>query len=103
MASPYILTVCAVGGAIARKFFMQKGLGEYKGVFMVTIFEGSHITAACLPGCIVMDEMASIPWWRYITYWLSVCLIICGLLVTKLNCLKHLKIHREILRDCCCW
>jgi len=79
--TPYILAICAAGGAIVGHLFMRKGLGEYKGVFMVTIFEGAHITAGCLSGCIVMEEMAGAPWWRYILYWVSVTLIISGMLI----------------------
>eukprot|EP00929_Paragymnodinium_shiwhaense_P053750 TRINITY_DN26924_c0_g1_i1.p1 TRINITY_DN26924_c0_g1~~TRINITY_DN26924_c0_g1_i1.p1 ORF type:complete len:440 (-),score=101.91 TRINITY_DN26924_c0_g1_i1:155-1474(-) len=83
--TPYILTAFAAGGAVAGHIFMRKGLGEYKGVFMVTIFEGAHITAACFSGCVVMEEMAGAPWWRYILYWVSVCCIIAGLLVINLQ------------------
>mmetsp|Transcript_98602 Transcript_98602/g.299266 ORF Transcript_98602/g.299266 Transcript_98602/m.299266 type:complete len:378 (+) Transcript_98602:2-1135(+) len=79
--TPYILAAAAGGGAIIGHLFMRKGLGEYKGVFMVTIFEGAHISAGCLSGCIVMEEMAGAPWWRYLMYWFSVMLIIAGMLV----------------------
>mmetsp|Transcript_55780 Transcript_55780/g.149347 ORF Transcript_55780/g.149347 Transcript_55780/m.149347 type:complete len:97 (-) Transcript_55780:65-355(-) len=50
---------------------------------MVTIFEGAHITCGCLSGCIVMEEMAGVPWWRYCCYWLSVALIIAGILIVN--------------------
>jgi len=59
--TPYILAAAAGGGAVFGHIFMRKGLGEYKGVFMVTIFEGAHISAACLSGCVVMEEMAGAP------------------------------------------
>jgi len=78
--TPYACIACAAGGAIVGHMFMRKGLGEYKGVFMVTIFEGAHISAACLSGCIVMSEMAGAPWWRYCCYWASVGLIVAGML-----------------------
>jgi len=79
--TPYFLAVCAAGGAVAGHIFMREGLGEYKGVFMVTIFEGAHISAGCLSGCIVMEEMAGAPWWRYILYWVGVTVIILGMLI----------------------
>lgn len=79
--TPYILIVCAAAGAIVGHIFMRKGLGEYKGIFMVTIFEGAHITAACLSGCIVMSEMAHAPWWKYVFYWLSVLVIVSGMVL----------------------
>jgi len=79
--TPYLLAGAAAGGAIVGHIFMRKGLGEYKGVFMVTIFEGAHISAGCLSGCVVMEEMAGAPWWRYVMYWFSVVLIIAGMLV----------------------
>lgn len=78
--TPYICLICAAGGAIIGHMFMRKGLGEYKGVFMVTIFEGAHISAACLSGCVVMSEMSGAEWWRYVCYWASVGLIIGGML-----------------------
>mmetsp|Transcript_117605 Transcript_117605/g.213869 ORF Transcript_117605/g.213869 Transcript_117605/m.213869 type:complete len:394 (-) Transcript_117605:104-1285(-) len=78
--TPYILIGVAVAGAIIGHIFMRKGLGEYKGVFMVTIFEGAHIAAACLSGCVVMSEMSGAAWWRYVSYWASVCLITVGML-----------------------
>merc|ERR1719188_2444819 len=60
---------------------MRKGLSEYKGIFMITIFEGAHISTACLSGCIVMEEMVGAPFWRYILYWASVLCIVVGMLV----------------------
>jgi hypothetical protein len=78
--TPYACMACAAAGAIVGHVFMRKGLGEYKGVFMVTIFEGAHITAACLSGCVVMSEMGGAPWWRYVCYWASVGMIVAGML-----------------------
>lgn len=78
--TPYLMGGCAAAGAVIGHMFMRKGLGEYKGVFMVTIFEGAHITAACLSGCVVMSEMSGAPWWRYLCYWASVAAIIGGML-----------------------
>mmetsp|Transcript_89655 Transcript_89655/g.141542 ORF Transcript_89655/g.141542 Transcript_89655/m.141542 type:complete len:424 (-) Transcript_89655:154-1425(-) len=83
--TPYICLVCAAGGAIVGHMFMRKGLGEYKGVFMVTIFEGAHISAACLSGCIVMSEMSGAAWWRYLSYWASVFCIIAGMLIINVK------------------
>lgn len=82
--TPYILTMFAAGGAVCGHMFMRKGLGEYKGIFMVTIFEGAHITAACLSGCIVMEEMVGAPAWKYILYWVSVSIIVAGMLVINM-------------------
>lgn len=91
--TPYLLAACAAGGAVYGHIVMRKGLGEYKGVFMVTIFEGAHITAACLSGCVVMEEMAGAPWWRYVLYWTAVVVIVCGMLAINLAAqdsqLKH--------------
>jgi len=79
--TPYILLAGAAGGAVLGHVFMRKGLGEYKGIFMVTIFEGAHITAACLSGCVVMEEMAHAPWWQYVLYWMSVSMIVGGMVL----------------------
>lgn len=79
--TPYVMAVAAIGGAVCGHIFMRRGLGEYKGIYMVTIFEGAHITCACFSGCVVMEEMAGAPWWRYALYWSSVCLIVLGMLV----------------------
>jgi len=85
--TPYLLLAVAAGGAILGHIFMKKGLGEYKGVFMVTIFEGAHISAACLSGCVVMQEMAHAPWWRYLFYWISVGTIVSGMLLINTSAL----------------
>lgn len=82
--TPYILAAAAGCGAVYGHIFMRKGLGEYKGVFMVTIFEGAHISAACLSGCVVMEEMVGAPVWQYIMYWLSVLAIVLGMLVINM-------------------
>lgn len=82
--TPYMLAAAAAAGAVCGHLFMRKGLGEYKGIFMVTIFEGAHITAACLSGCVVMEEMAGAPWWRYMLYWMSVLLIVSGMLAINM-------------------
>lgn len=79
--TPYILIAGAACGAVFGHIFMRKGLGEYKGVFMVTIFEGAHITAACLSGCVVMSELANAPWRQCACYWLSVGLLVVGMAV----------------------
>mmetsp|Transcript_22078 Transcript_22078/g.61872 ORF Transcript_22078/g.61872 Transcript_22078/m.61872 type:complete len:391 (+) Transcript_22078:65-1237(+) len=79
--TPYICVGCAAAGAVLGHIFMRKGLGEYKGVFMVTIFEGAHITAACLSGCVVMEEMAHAAWWQYSLYWVSVLVLVAGMLL----------------------
>lgn len=79
--TPYLCVAGAAGGAILGHIFMRKGLGEYKGIFMVTMFEGAHITAACLSGCVVMEEMAHAPWWRYSLYWASVLTLVAGMCV----------------------
>lgn len=79
--TPYACVIAAVTGAVLGHIFMRKGLGEYKGVFMVTIFEGAHVTAACLSGCVVMSEMANVEWWKQILYWLSLLTLVAGILV----------------------
>lgn len=83
--TPYVLIGAAAGGAILGHVFMRKGLGEYKGVFMVTIFQGAHITSACFSGCVVMSEMAHAPWWRYLFYWVGVSMIVTGMVLINKN------------------
>jgi hypothetical protein len=77
--TPYLLLISAGAGAVLGHLYMRKGLGEYKGVFFVTIFEGAHITAACLSGCVVMSEMATASWSQFVMYWLSVAVILSGM------------------------
>mmetsp|Transcript_97457 Transcript_97457/g.281198 ORF Transcript_97457/g.281198 Transcript_97457/m.281198 type:complete len:384 (-) Transcript_97457:126-1277(-) len=79
--TPYVLLGGAAAGAILGHLVMRRGLGEYKGVFMVTIFEGAHISAACLSGCVVMEEMRHAPWWQYILYWISIGVILSGMVL----------------------
>lgn len=78
--TPYLLLLGALGGPLCGHVFMKKGLAEYKGVFMVTTYEGVHITVACLSGCVVMEEMSGAPWSSVVKYWCGVGLIVSGLL-----------------------
>mmetsp|Transcript_8623 Transcript_8623/g.24210 ORF Transcript_8623/g.24210 Transcript_8623/m.24210 type:complete len:324 (+) Transcript_8623:52-1023(+) len=82
--TPYFLLLATLGGPFCGHLLMRKGLAEYKGVFMVTIFEGAHIVAACLSGCIVMEEMADATWHRYKRYWFGVVLIVSGLVTINI-------------------
>mmetsp|Transcript_33275 Transcript_33275/g.77023 ORF Transcript_33275/g.77023 Transcript_33275/m.77023 type:complete len:164 (+) Transcript_33275:2-493(+) len=67
---------------------MLRGLVEYKGIFMVTIFEGAHICAACLSGCIVMEEMAHAPWWQYSLYWVALWTIVAGMVLINTSAVE---------------
>lgn len=80
-ATPYLLLIATVSGPIFGHILMRKALAEFKGVYMVTVFEGAHIAAACLSGCVVMREMADATWENWFLYWLGVVLILGGLAV----------------------
>jgi small basic protein len=79
--TPYLLILAAVCGALLGNFYMQRGLVEYKGVYMVTVFEGAHIAAACLSGFVVMEEMSKATWAQLFTYWLGFAGIVAGILI----------------------
>lgn len=78
---PYLVLAAACGGSLLGTFFMQRGLRDYKGVYIVTVFEGAHITAACLSGDLVMGEMEGAAWRYYCSYWLSVLVIVGGIIL----------------------
>jgi hypothetical protein len=82
--TPYLLALAAVGGALGGNLVMRQGLGEYKGVFMVTLIRGANIFAACLSACIVMGEMDGASFWQCVIYWSSIVLIVSGMLVIVL-------------------
>jgi len=92
---PYVLLGAAAVCSILGTIFMQRGLREYKGVFMVTIFEGSHIFTACLSGDVVLCEMAHAPWLQYVLYWLSVSLIVCGIVLMNWSS-KDSELHSSM-------
>lgn len=94
---PYVLLAAAAVCSILGTIFMQRGLREYKGVFMVTIFEGSHIFTACLSGDVVLGEMAHASWAQYVLYWLSVSLIVCGIILMNWSS-KDSEMHASILK-----
>jgi len=79
--TPYLVIIGAAGGAISGMLFMRRGLVEQKGVFMVTICTGASITASCLSGFIVMDEMNGVPLTQVCGYWLAVAMILVGMMV----------------------
>jgi len=76
---PYMLLVGALITSALATYFMQWGLRKYKGVYMVTIFEGIHISSGCLSGDIVLGEMANSSWQRWFGYWVSVSFILAGI------------------------
>jgi len=79
---PYVLIACAGFVALANIPFMQLGLEEYQALFMVPLFEGCHITTACISGQLVNKDLRHAEWWRYVAYWASVLTIIAGLSCT---------------------
>lgn len=83
MPLPYILALCTVGIALCNVPIMAKGLQEYEALFMVTLFEGSHICVACLSGTIVLDEMQGLPSEHMVCYWLAVLGIATGLYILQ--------------------
>jgi len=85
--TPYICIVVAPAAALMGNFVILNGLQEFKGVFLITIFEGAHMTTACLSGTFVMSELAGASGWNLVRYWFSVCLIIMGIAVT--NCVAN--------------
>lgn len=80
---PYILIVCAVGVALSNIPFKITALGEYEAVYVVTIFEGTHIVVACVSSSVVLREMELLPINREIEYWCSLLLICMGLFVIQ--------------------
>jgi len=83
--TPYCLILLAVVAALGGQVFLRKGLAEFKGVFMVTIFEGAHVVAACMSGSIVMMELEGLAWMNFFGYWVSVALIVMGIVVINRN------------------
>lgn len=79
---PYVLIVCAGIVALGNIPFMQRGLQEYQALFMIPLFEGCHITIACISGQLVNKDLRHAEWWRYVAYWASVLMIIAGLSCT---------------------
>lgn len=57
-----------------------KALQEYEAIFVVTLFEGSHIVVACVSGAWVLGEMDNEEPIRRCCYWLCVLIIVAGLL-----------------------
>ncbi|CAK0857950.1 unnamed protein product, partial [Prorocentrum cordatum] len=76
---PYILAAVAVAVAVSNIPLMSRALQEFEALFVVTLFEGSHIMVACISGSVVNQDMADAEWWRICCYWLSVVTIVAGL------------------------
>jgi len=93
---PYILLVGTLGVALGNVPIITRGLQEYQTLFMVTLFEGTHILFACISGTLVLREMEEIQdFWQWIAFWASILQICIGLYVLQraplkgLNCEKH--------------
>ncbi|CAK0814608.1 unnamed protein product, partial [Prorocentrum cordatum] len=65
---PYALLLVAVVVAVSNIPFMSRALQEFEALFIVTIFEGCHITVACVSGDVVNQDMKHADWWRYCFY-----------------------------------
>merc|ERR1712187_208810 len=80
---PYLVAVGAILVAVGNVPLMTKGLQEYEALFMVTLFEGCHITVACISGQAVLRELDMLAWPRYSAYCFSVIIILIGLVVIQ--------------------
>mmetsp|Transcript_11004 Transcript_11004/g.20228 ORF Transcript_11004/g.20228 Transcript_11004/m.20228 type:complete len:112 (+) Transcript_11004:1-336(+) len=66
---------------------------------MVTVFEGTHVSAACLSGDIVMSEMTSAGWRVWAAYWASILVIIGGILLINTTAQRSEMEHSFIIRS----
>lgn len=80
---PYLVAVGAALVAVGNIPLMMKGLQEYEALFMVTLFEGCHITVACISGHAVLRELDMLSWPRYSAYCFCVLLILFGLAIIQ--------------------
>mmetsp|Transcript_14404 Transcript_14404/g.36857 ORF Transcript_14404/g.36857 Transcript_14404/m.36857 type:complete len:403 (-) Transcript_14404:86-1294(-) len=86
---PYVLLVGAVFFATSNLYFLTKAMREYEALFMGAVFEGSIITAACISGAIVFDELKGLEIWQALLYWLSLVLIVAGIAVVCRGCTQQ--------------
>lgn len=93
---PYAVTAMAVATALANVPLMTRGLEEYEALFMVPIFEGSHICVACISGQILRSEMSGAPAWRLTAYWLSISTIVVGLLVVQSTAAQNVEEPKKV-------
>jgi len=80
---PYVVLLCGIAMALANIPLMTKALQEYNALFVVTLFEGSHMVVACVTGCWVLREMDHEHVGRQVLYWFCVLFIAAGLLVIQ--------------------
>lgn len=81
--SVYFTAVGAALSAICNIPLMSRGLQEYEALFMVTLFEGSHILVACFTGQFLLRQMRGAAWHTFVTYWLFVLWMVMGLLIIQ--------------------
>merc|ERR1719436_1728314 len=80
---PYPVLLGGVAVAVANIPFMTMALQEYEALFVVTLFEGCHITVACITGAWVLGEMDGEAPMRRSFYWFCISVIGVGLLVIQ--------------------
>eukprot|EP00428_Durinskia_dybowskii_P020097 CAMPEP_0170213904 /NCGR_PEP_ID=MMETSP0116_2-20130129/6578_1 /TAXON_ID=400756 /ORGANISM="Durinskia baltica, Strain CSIRO CS-38" /LENGTH=279 /DNA_ID=CAMNT_0010464459 /DNA_START=353 /DNA_END=1190 /DNA_ORIENTATION=- len=80
---PYPVLLGGILVAVTNIPFMTKALQEYEAIFVVTLFEGSHITVACVSGTWVLGELDGQPTAQSIVYFVCVLIIVAGLLVIQ--------------------
>jgi len=89
---PYFCVVGQCVFALGNIPFITRGLQEYETLFMVTLFEGTHIIFACLSGTLVLREMEDIrDFWQWIAFWASILQICVGLYVLQRAPLKGIR------------
>mmetsp|Transcript_70823 Transcript_70823/g.196752 ORF Transcript_70823/g.196752 Transcript_70823/m.196752 type:complete len:362 (+) Transcript_70823:82-1167(+) len=80
---PYAVLAGAGVVALTNIPLMAAGLEEYEALFMVTLFEGSHITVACVSGALILREMDDEAMWCKILYWCCIFVVVLGLMVVQ--------------------
>jgi len=88
---PYVLLIGAVFFATSNLYFLTKAMREYEALFMGAVFEGSIITAACISGSVVFDELAGQEPWQICLYWLAVLVIVAGIATVCRGCTQQVS------------
>lgn len=87
----YAMLLGAAFFAISNVRYQTRGLQEYEALFMVTVYEGSMIVSNCISGSVIMLDLEDLPAWRIGLYWMSVVVVVVGMVVVFSNEMRNIS------------
>lgn len=80
-AFSYLLIGGAIFCALTNAVILNMGLVDYEAMFIVPVFVGAAMCAACFSAAVLLRETESLDNFRFAAYWSGILLVVSGLVV----------------------